>query len=232
MTNLSKSAKFSVVNFEAIYMGEFVNGDTVPAPVSPVDGFTYDLGGGDVSFVFSWRWTPLSSKYTQPDLALGQLGPMHASVNSSSGNVSVSVGYIGGLGDGSLTTETTHGRIAVTAICQRTGSLIATGVNYDVNIAVFSDIPLTPYDGLFDANSVLSVYYDKDPFHSAPNTLNVLWKNSGGSTIHTDTVPIRTLLFLKAPTGSDKAYFQGTGSTNQSLLLPVCLKSHHCPFHP
>jgi len=39
--NLNSSAKFSVVNTEVIYMGEYYNGQTVPRPVSPVDGHQY-----------------------------------------------------------------------------------------------------------------------------------------------------------------------------------------------
>jgi hypothetical protein len=38
---LSRNAKFGAVRCEIIYMGFFVNGNTVPLPVSPVDGYTY-----------------------------------------------------------------------------------------------------------------------------------------------------------------------------------------------
>lgn len=213
MTNLCKSSKFAVVNFEAIYMGEFVNGDTVPAPISPVDGFTYDIAAGDVSFVFSWRWTALGSRYTQPDLALGQLGPMHASIDPSNGAVSASVGYIGGLGDGALTTETTHGRLAVVAICQRLGSLTDTGDAYRAEVTFSlppsSGIEMTTLTGLFDSQSVVSVYYEQDGSATDPTTLQVVWRDSGSSVLRTDTVPINRVTFLVAPASADSIWWKG-----------------------
>src|SRR5580692_329045 len=38
---LSHNAKFGAVRCEVIYMGFYGPGDTVPAPTSPVDGYTY-----------------------------------------------------------------------------------------------------------------------------------------------------------------------------------------------
>lgn len=119
MQGLSKNAKFGVVKSELVYMGEFKNGDTVPRPVSPADAYQYTYA--QTKFQFSWRWTTLNTAYTQPDKGLGQLGPMKAAITPSTGAVAVSIEYI----NDSNTMLTTHGRIAVFALCTR-GSLIDT----------------------------------------------------------------------------------------------------------
>lgn len=114
LKNLNNLAKLAVVNSEIIYMGEFVDGDTIPQPVSPADGYTYNYG--QVSFATSWRWTTDGSGYSQPPLAKGQLGPMQVSTDSN-GNLSVKVSYIED--SGSLVIETGYGRVAVFAMCSR-----------------------------------------------------------------------------------------------------------------
>src|SRR5437868_10026962 len=38
---ISHNAKFAAVRTEIIFMGYYRPGDTVPVPVSPVDGYTY-----------------------------------------------------------------------------------------------------------------------------------------------------------------------------------------------
>lgn len=113
---LNRNAKLGVVNAEVLYMGEFIGGQTVPVSVSPVDGYTYSRS--QVKLIFSWRWTaPGAAPFTQPDLSLGQLGPQKASINSSTGVVSASVGYIAD--EFSVVTHTDHGRLAVFALCSR-----------------------------------------------------------------------------------------------------------------
>jgi hypothetical protein len=134
--SLNDNARFAVLNSEIIYMGEFYNGQTVPQPVSPADSYTYAYS--QVKFGFSWRWTTVNSAFTQPDKSLGQLGPMLASINASTGVVSITVKYIDDAG--SLNSFTTHGRIAVFAFCSRNniiGSLGATAnafaeIDFDV----------------------------------------------------------------------------------------------------
>lgn len=112
---LDNNAKFSVLKSEILYLGEFVNGDTIPLAnlKSPADSHAYAYA--DCKFMFSWRWTTLNSAYTQPDKSLGQLGPQKASIDGSTGAVTVSVEYI----NDTDTTETTHGRIAAFAFCSR-----------------------------------------------------------------------------------------------------------------
>jgi hypothetical protein len=112
LTQLSRNAKYAVVNAEVIYMGEFSNGETVPNPVSPADGHIYSYG--ETKFQFSWRWTTVGSAFTQPDFGFGQLHRIEATVNPASGLVSTAVAmYNSGV------IATTWGRIAVFAFCQR-----------------------------------------------------------------------------------------------------------------
>lgn len=110
---LNRNAKFGNVNLEFKYLGEFVDGDTVPQPISQADGLTYSYA--ECALEFSWRWTTDNSVYSRPDKSLGQLGPIKASIDGATGAVSVSVEYI----NDSNTTLNTHGRIAVFAWCSR-----------------------------------------------------------------------------------------------------------------
>jgi hypothetical protein len=122
---LNDDAKFATVSTEVFYMGEFVNGDTVPLPVSPVDGYTYSYA--EIAFQFAWRWTTLNSAYVQPPITswpfvgIEQLGPFFASINASTGAVSVSVDWIYNGGE-DLINLTTYGRIAVFAFCRRSAT--------------------------------------------------------------------------------------------------------------
>lgn len=115
---LNDDAKFSVVNDEVIYLGEFYNGQTVPQPVSPADGYTYSYA--ECKFMHSWRWTPNGNNTTvvAPPISYGQLGPMKASV-SALGVVSTSIGYLDA--NGNLNTVN-DGRISIFAFCVRSGT--------------------------------------------------------------------------------------------------------------
>lgn len=112
---LNRDAKFSVLNSEVIYMGEFVDGQTVPLPVSPADSYAYSYS--QVKFKISWRWTTTGSAFTQPDKTLGQLGTMKASINASTGAVTINITMI--WNDSSNPVISTYGRIAVHAYCSR-----------------------------------------------------------------------------------------------------------------
>lgn len=116
---LNENAKFATVSSEVIYMGEFGNGDTVPQPVSPADLTTYAYA--NTKFMFSWRWTAAFAAFAQPNLADGQLGPMLASINASTGAVSVTVKMV----NGGLHTVSGAGRIAVFAFCRRSPGTLA-----------------------------------------------------------------------------------------------------------
>jgi len=116
---LNGNAKFSVVNREVFYLGEYYNAQTVPMPVSPIDGYHYSAA--ECQFQFSWRWTSLgnTSQLTAPQVFYGQLASQVASVNSS-GVVTCLVSMVHN--DGAFVTHTDFGRIAVFAFCTRTGT--------------------------------------------------------------------------------------------------------------
>src|SRR5262249_28982140 len=122
---LNHDAKFAVASTEVFYMGEFVNGNTVPRPTSPIDSYLY--GYSEIQFMFSWRWTTLNSAYVQPPITtwpfvnIEQLGPFFASINAANGAVSVSVDFIYNGGQ-NLTNLTNYGRIAVFAFCRRSAT--------------------------------------------------------------------------------------------------------------
>jgi|HubBroStandDraft_2_1064218.scaffolds.fasta_scaffold02392_2 hypothetical protein len=115
--SLNDDAKFAVVDHEVFYLGEYTNGENVTLPISPADGYHYSAA--ECKFQFSWRWTaPGASPMAQPSLNDGQLGPIHASVNSS-GLVTTLIYYID---NGGNLISFNDGRIAVFAFCQRSGT--------------------------------------------------------------------------------------------------------------
>ncbi len=116
LQSLNNDAKFACVNTEVFYMGEFVDGQTVPLPTSPADRYKY--GYGELKFMPAWRWTALGSTYQQPPEPQGQLGPFKCSV-SSVGLVHYSVSFIDD--DGVLHTFTNFGRLMVFAFATRGG---------------------------------------------------------------------------------------------------------------
>lgn len=118
---LNVGAKFAALKTEFIYMGEFVNGDTVPTPVSPADGHAYTYA--ECQFLPSWRWSTTGAAYKQPDNYLGQLQRLQMSV-SSIGAVTARVDY---KGDENSQYQTAHGRLAVWALTSRDMTIGAVG---------------------------------------------------------------------------------------------------------
>lgn len=116
LTRISRAAKYGVCKCEIIYMGEFVDGDTIAQPVSPIDGYTYAYS--EVAFQHCWRWTTLGTNYIQPDNATGQLAPIACSINATTGAVTITVKYVDT--SANLNTMSGFGRVAVFAICRRT----------------------------------------------------------------------------------------------------------------
>lgn len=119
--DMSHNSKYAVVEAEVILMGEFWTGKTIPAPVSPVDGHAYAYS--DVIFAYSWRWTTSQAGFIQPTWDEGQFAGMFAAIDPTTGAVSLSVKYIRGGGEGTVTTHTDHGRISVFALCSRNAGL-------------------------------------------------------------------------------------------------------------
>lgn len=116
LVRLNNNAKFAAVGFEAIYLGEFYNGQQVTPPSSPIDGYQYSLN--EVSFCHSWRWTTEQTQYTAPAWNTDwSFDGMYASIDSS-GNISCKISWGGRGGDG-CASDTGSGRIAVFALCNR-----------------------------------------------------------------------------------------------------------------
>lgn len=116
--SLSKNAKFSCVNSEVFYLGEYTNGQTVKLPISSVDGYAYSVG--ECKFQHSWRWTASESSYVQPPGNYEQAAPFLASINSS-GVVSITVKFETNGGE-DLVTASGYGRIAAFAFCKRSAT--------------------------------------------------------------------------------------------------------------
>lgn len=93
MQSLANNSIFAAVKAEVIYMGEFVDGQVVPQPISPEDGYVY--GYDEVHFMSSWRWTTNPSMFAPPPMATAsggnadggwsQLNELQASVSATGG---------------------------------------------------------------------------------------------------------------------------------------------------
>lgn len=116
--HLNQNAKFSCVNSEVFYLGEYVSGETVTLPVSAVDGYHYIAG--ECKFLHAWRWTASQGSYVQPPGNLEQAAPFQASI-SSSGVVSIVVTFSTNGGE-DVTTPSGYGRIAAFAFCTRSAT--------------------------------------------------------------------------------------------------------------
>jgi hypothetical protein len=138
---ISNNAKFSAVRPERIYLGHYKHGDTVPFPVSPVDGYAYS--SGEVLFDFELYSTRapgvgfISGVSTSPPIASTQSGNLLswiADIDNTTGVVSLTTVYLKGVAIGpGVSISSNDGIVKVYAICQRTMTLGA--------IPSFLDIP-------------------------------------------------------------------------------------------
>lgn len=115
---LNHNAKLASLSHEAIYMGEFVNGDVVPLAVSPADGYHYSYA--EMTLAWCWRWCSMSASFGDPSGWHGhpndyfnQLQRVQASIDGT-GHVSTAVTFYD---NGEITTP--YGRLTVVAFCQR-----------------------------------------------------------------------------------------------------------------
>lgn len=119
LQSMNDDAKFAVLGQEAIYMGPFFNGETVPRPVSPADDYEYAYS--EVTFLFSWLYTTYNADAEMVQLACPPyytLASLNAAINPSTGVVTCAVGMMGQGGEG-YTSYNTLGVISVVALCQR-----------------------------------------------------------------------------------------------------------------
>jgi hypothetical protein len=120
---ISHNAKFSAVRCELIYMGFFTAGNTVGAPTSPVDGYTYSRS--EVMYIpllVSSRspaagFTPGQAAF--PSLATSDAGtgsliicPYQVDINDTTGVVTCQTYW-------STSGAENQGTVKVYAICQR-----------------------------------------------------------------------------------------------------------------
>lgn len=117
LVDMNRASKFATVNTEIMYMGEFFNGQTVPQPVSPIDGRVYAYA--ECLFQTSWRWTADtdgSNNPIKPAINKGQLQDWSASVTPS-GGIRISNTAVNYELNGQHTGTT--GKVAVFAFCTR-----------------------------------------------------------------------------------------------------------------
>lgn len=129
MQTLAINSKFAAVKAEVIYMGEFVNGQTVPQPISPEDQYVYSYA--EVMFMSCWKWTTEPNAFAPPPMATAnggnadggwsQLNELQASVGGT-GLVNCQVFFNNhGVIDPSAADNggIAYGRLVVFAFCQR-----------------------------------------------------------------------------------------------------------------
>ena len=133
LKDLNAAAKRSVVQAEFFDLGEFGNGQTVPQPVSDVDGFTYPYA--DLVFLTSWRWSPAFATGITSGPSGATLARLEKSVVGATGVVDTTVTYRFGAGSDTVTQD---GRVRVFAFGFRAG-ITATGtISFtDLNANVF-----------------------------------------------------------------------------------------------
>lgn len=123
LQKISHNAKFAAVRCEIIYMGFYGSGDSVPVPVSPVDGYAYSRAECMFIPVFA------SSRQPAPGFVPGQsVFPTLSNVDLGSGSLVV-VPYVVDVNDetGSVTCQVfftnggaqSQGTVKVYAVCQR-----------------------------------------------------------------------------------------------------------------
>jgi hypothetical protein len=159
---LNEDAKFSCVNHEVFYCGEFYTGQTIPLSTikSAYDGYQYSYA--EAAFIGCYRWTTQGNyvdpttglpAVLQPPESFGQMGPFQYSINATTGAVSCNVwfqddnggyGYLG-----------TYGRIAVFAFCKRS----ATPASYSAVANQFAELLIGTFQsgGTLRASNVLKL---------------------------------------------------------------------------
>lgn len=114
MTQLAHNAKFAMCRRE-VFQCTATNGQTIPAPVSPIDGYQYSYS----EVTFWWTRQNSYSQATQKPSGGGCILSWADSV-SSVGVVSVETNYFI---DGGADTPTNDGELCVFLLCQRNAGL-------------------------------------------------------------------------------------------------------------
>ena len=200
---LAKNSKFAAIKAEVIFMGEFTNGQQVPQPVSPEDGYLYPYA--EVKFISSWRWTAAPNAFGPPPTGTAggwsQMNEMTASV-SANGLVACNVTFYNhGLVDPSTPTfgGQAYGRLAVFAFCERTKG------------PYFGVPPMTLYNGLAATTNSIFIKLDIEGLITGNMSID-LTSGTGGP------LNVAALVIKKCNAGSltvlttDAFLFSGSGS--------------------
>lgn len=123
LVKMSHNAKFSTVRCEYIFMGFYKHGDTIPLPVSPVDGYAYSRSEILYDFtLYSTRAAAagfVSGQATPPGIAPNQAANILyfvCDIDDSTGVVTIDMNYYK---QGGAETDTNDGIVKVFAVCQR-----------------------------------------------------------------------------------------------------------------
>ncbi len=129
---ISHNAKFGAVRCELFYMGFYANANTVPTPISPVDGYAY--ARSEVMYVWSIysNRAPAAGfvpgQAAAPPQANSQSGALYNfpgayDINDANGFVSLSMSYTSALPPNEI--RSNDGIIKVYALCQRSSVNVA-----------------------------------------------------------------------------------------------------------
>jgi len=123
IVKIAQNAKFAAIRLEVIFMGFYQNGDTVPTPVSPVDGYKYGRDEVLYDICFYATRAPgvgfVSGQAEAPAIAPNQPANLYwqrVDVDDSTGVVSIDISYYR---QGGAETITHDGMLKIYAICQR-----------------------------------------------------------------------------------------------------------------
>jgi hypothetical protein len=130
LTKLLAIAKFAAVRTEPIYMGWYKNGDTIPTPVSPVDGYAYSRAECNMIVSGFFSRPPaagfVSGQAARPtaghNSGAGQVLWHEYDVDDSNGVVYSAVGYYVG---GGAETDTNDGMVKVHCLAIRSSVNVA-----------------------------------------------------------------------------------------------------------
>jgi hypothetical protein len=129
MKQLNENAKGGCVRPEEIYMGWFKNGDVVPLPVSPVDGYIYSRTEVRYQIVAETTQPPgagfVSGQKLRPAAGSASgtaINGHSADVDDQTGTVAINTFYNSG-------GSTTDGMVKVVAVCTRLSVNLDGGTN-------------------------------------------------------------------------------------------------------
>jgi len=134
---ISQNAKFAAVRPELIYMGFYTNGNTVPVPASPVDGYQYSYPECIFIPIFAASRAPgpgfEPGQIAFPSLSssnggAGQIFRWIVDINDANGIVTTVVSYYVGSG---AETPTNDGTVKVYCLATRSSVNLPLGISSD-----------------------------------------------------------------------------------------------------